>query len=451
MADSFYWYDLETTGTNPKWDRIVQFAGFRTDADLNPIGDEYSTYIKLPDDVLPNPDATLVTGITPELLAQEGIKESLALAKINQLFSVPGTCALGYNSLRFDDEFMRYGLYRNLMDPYTREWQNGNSRWDLIDLVRATGALRREGINWPQSADGLPVYKLEELTKANGIDHGKAHDAMSDVHATVGMAKLIKTQQPNLFAYYFALRNKKQVRKVLEPYGARLCVQVSAMYPRERFGVAPIMSISKHPTNGNSIIVVDLAADIQPLIDWSEDEIRAKLFQVLNEENISRLGLSMRDIKERARRLKQPGIAEKLRRVYLQGFPDKANDVDAGLYDGFLQEEDKARCNHLHNSIAEGEWQDMDFRDRRLQTLAERMKARSYPEWMTEQDQGQWHEFVQEKLVAQGDWLNLPKFYQRMAELEATDLTPAKQELLLSLKQHGQQLQHRYALSIDPS
>ena len=475
MADSFYWYDLETTGTNPKWDRIVQFAGFRTDADLNPIGDEYCTYVKLPDDVLPNPDATLVTGITPELLAQEGIKECEALAKINQLFSVPGTCALGYNSLRFDDEFMRYGLYRNLMDPYAREWQNGNSRWDLIDLVRATGALRQQGINWPQSEEGLPVYKLEELTKANGIDHGKAHDAMSDVHATVGMAKLIKTHQPKLFDHYFALRNKKQVRNVLEPYGARLCVHVSAMYPRQRYGVAPIMSLSRHPTNGNSIIVVDLAADIQPLIDWSEDEIRAKLFsrgtherpplkeirinrcpfiapiEVLNEENMSRLGLSMREIKERARRLKQPGIAEKMRRVYLQGFPDKANDVDAGLYDGFLQEEDKARCNHLHKTIAEGEWQDMDFRDQRLQTLAQRMKARSYPEWMTEQDQGQWHEFVQEKLESDGDWLNLPKFYQRMAELEATELTAEKLGLLESLKQHGQRLQQRYALTNDQS
>jgi exodeoxyribonuclease-1 len=173
--------------------------------------------------------------------------------------------------------------------------------------------------------------------------------------------------------------------------------------------------------------------------------------EVLDDENMSRLGLSLREIKERARRLKQPGIAAKIRRVYLQGFADKANDVDAGLYDGFLQEEDKARCNHLHNSIAEGEWQDMDFRDRRLQTLAQRMKARSYPEWMSEQDQGQWHEFVQEKLTEDGDWLNLPKYYQTIAELEATDLTPEKLGLLHSLKQYGLQLQQRYALAVDQS
>jgi len=157
MADSFYWYDLETSGTQPKWDRIVQFAGLRTDAQLNPVGDEYSTYVRLPDDVLPNPAAALVTGITPQLANQQGIREVDALERINALFSTPGTCVLGYNSLRFDDEFIRYGLYRNLYDPYTREWQNGNSRWDLIDLVRATGGLRRDGIEWPRDEDNLPV------------------------------------------------------------------------------------------------------------------------------------------------------------------------------------------------------------------------------------------------------------------------------------------------------
>ena len=181
MADSFYWYDLETSGTNPKWDRIVQFAGLRTDADLNPLNEGYCTYVQLADDVLPNPQASLVTSITPQLTHKEGISETQALLNINRLFCVPNTCVAGYNSLRFDDEFMRYGLYRNLLDPYAREWQQGNSRWDLIDLVRATGALRRDGIQWPRDDQGLPVYKLEALTQANGIAHGNAHDALSDV------------------------------------------------------------------------------------------------------------------------------------------------------------------------------------------------------------------------------------------------------------------------------
>ena len=174
MTDSLYWYDLETSGTEPRWDRIVQFAGFRTDLDLNHIGDEYCTYVRLSDDVLPDPRATLVTGITPALTHSEGISEFEALDKIRMLFSQPRTCVTGFNSLRFDDEFVRFGLYRMLMDPYGREWQNDNSRWDIIDLVRATGALRRDGIVWPTTEEGLPTYRLEDMTCANGLDHGHA-------------------------------------------------------------------------------------------------------------------------------------------------------------------------------------------------------------------------------------------------------------------------------------
>lgn len=166
MADTFYWYDLETTGTNPKWDRIVQFAGLRTDMALNPIGEQLTFYVLLPDDVLPNPDASLVTGITPGILANQGISEFEALQKILLEFNVPGTCALGYNSLRFDDEFIRYALYRHLQDPYAREYKNGSTRWDLVDLVRASGALRPEGIQWPTDDAGQAVYRLEEDRKS---------------------------------------------------------------------------------------------------------------------------------------------------------------------------------------------------------------------------------------------------------------------------------------------
>ena len=284
----------------------------------------------MPMGLLPSPDPSLVTGITPQLSHARGMSETAALMRINEIFSEPGTCVAGYNSLRFDDEFIRYSFFRNLLDPYTREWQLGNSRWDLIDLVRATGALRRDGINWPVDEEGLPVYKLEELTKANGISHGHAHDAMSDVRATVGLAQLIRKQQPKLFDYYFNLRQKKQVRAMLEPYGARIFVHVSGMYPRARFGVAPVTSVARHPTNGNSVVVVDLAEDIEPLLNWSSEEIADKLFtagstvrpplkeirlnrcpfvaplEVLTQENISRCQLDIKLVKERARRLRTP-------------------------------------------------------------------------------------------------------------------------------------------------
>lgn len=471
MANTFYWYDLETSGTDPKWDRIVQFAGLRTDADLNPVDDEFCTYVQLPDDVLPNPNASLVTGITPQQTHAQGISETQALLKINQTFATPGTCVAGYNSLRFDDEFMRYSLYRNLMDPYAREWQQGNSRWDLIDLVRATGALRRDGIEWPIDEEGLPVYKLEELTRANGIAHGNAHDAMSDVRATLGMAQLIKQQQPKLFDYYFKLRFKKAVREVLEPVGTKLCVHVSAMYPRARFGVGPIMSLARHPTNGNSVIVVDLAEDVEPLLNMSSEEIGQKLFtpgaeqrpplkeirinrcpfvapiEVLNEENMERLQLDMKSIKERARRLRQPGLADKIARAYTQRKPAPATDPDAALYDGFLQDEDRSRCHYLHEELKAGRWRQVDFKDKRLHTLAARMKARSYPNMLDADEEGDWRSFVVDKLSGEGDWLNLAGFESQLAEMAADQTIGAEQQNVLQhLAEHAADLRNRYHL-----
>ena len=475
MTSSFYWYDLETSGTDPKWDRMVQVAGLRTDEDLNVIGDELCTYVRLGEDVLPNPEACLVTGIMPETLQREGIPEVQAWEEITRRFTVPETCVVGYNSLRFDDEFVRYGLYRHLFDPYAREWQNGCSRWDILDLVRAAGGLRRDGIHWPQNEDGLPVYKLEELTKANGIGHSNAHDALADVHATIAMARLIKQQQPKLFDYYFALRNKRAVREVLEPYGSQLLVHVSGIYPRERFGVAPVVSLTRHPTNTNSVIVVDLAQDITSLLEQSEHEIRNQLFtsgqrdrpplkeikinrcpfiapiDVLDDENIQRLQLNMRDIKERARRLKQPGLMQKIRRVYTQPKQQPADDVDAALYQGFLQDEDRSRCLHFHASRRQGDWPEMDFSDPRLMPLVQRMKARSHPDLLDSKEQGQWEEFVARKLHGEGDWLNLQQFHARLDELSAT-LEAAGETLKLGhmqqLREYGRALNERYPESL---
>ncbi len=477
MADSFYWYDLETSGTEPKWDRIVQFAGQRTDMDLNPIGEPYCTYVELPDDVLPNPQASLVTGITPQQTQAQGISETQALKEIQRILGEPGTCTVGYNSLRFDDEFLRYCFYRNLLDPYAREWQQGNSRWDIIDLVRATGALRRDGIVWPEDEEGLPVYRLEVLTKANGLEHGSAHDALSDVRATIALARLIKEKQGKLFDYYFSIRNKKKIRAMLEPYGARVLVHVTGMYPRARYGVAPIASVARHPSNANSVVVADLAEDIEPLLTRSAEEIAEGLFtpgtenraplkeirlnrcpfvaplEVLTEENLDRLGLDLKLVKERARRLQQPGLQDKIARVYSQPPPGKNADPDAALYDGFLQDEDRSRCHYLHEELGGGRWRELDFKDERLARLARRMKARSYPALMDPEEVSGWRKFVSNKLLGDGDWLNLEAYEAHLNALVGEQMSnpdPAASErnlaVLSQLAAHAEDLRLRYQL-----
>ncbi|MDP6376832.1 MAG: exodeoxyribonuclease I [Pseudomonadales bacterium] len=462
MAQSFYWYDLETSGTQPRWDRIVQFAGFRTDLELNDIGEQYCTYVRLPDEVLPDPDAAVVTRITPQMTREEGISEWQALTRVNELFAIPGTCVAGYNSLRFDDEFIRFGLYRSLMDPYAREWQNGNSRWDLIDLVRATGALRRDGIKWPVDEEGLPVYRLEALSEANGLEHGQAHDALSDVRATVALARLIRDKQPRLFDFYFHNRFKKHPRSLLEPYGARLCVHVSGMYPRSRYGVAPVMSMCRHPTNSNAIVVVDLAKDVECLLRWSAEEICEALFstdaserpplkelrinrcpfvagiEVLTGENLERLDIDLRVVKQRHRAMRTPGLAEKIQQVYRMDAHPGAADVDAALYDGFLQDADRSRCQTLQDHLRAGAWLDLDYQDQRLVELAPRLKAQSFPELMSDAERAAQHERVAQKLNAEdAQWRTLEVFEARLAGLQTDAVTSA-------LAEYGRQLRTRY-------
>lgn len=468
MTQTFYWYDLETSGTDPRWDRIVQVAGLRTDAALNEAGDVLCSYVTLAPDVLPDPDATRVTGITPELTEADGISEWQALRRINELFATPGTCVAGYNSLRFDDEFVRHGLYRMLMDPYAREWQNGNSRWDIIDLTRAAGALRRDGLEWPRDDEGLPVYKLERLTEANGIEHGRVHDALSDVRATVAFARLIRTRQPKLFDYYLSCRDKRHVRGLLEPLGARLCVHVSGMYPRQQFGTAPVMSLCRHPSNGNVIVVADLSRDVELLVQGGEEEIRSALFkpgnpdrpplkevrlnrcpfvagiEVLTDENRARLGVDLKQVQERHRRLRRPGVAQKIMRVYARGPRDPATDPEGALYEGFLSDADRSRCLALQRALGEDRWQDLDFTDQRLLRLAPRLKARCFRHLLSEAERADWQEFVRDKLTAEeAPWRTLAAYRARIGELQAEQ---ADDPVLTRLADHALRIERDFAL-----
>lgn len=275
MTSSIFWYDYETTGINPRCDRPLQVAGIRTDEALNEIGEPLNLYCRPGDDILPHPAACLVTGIDPQRLLQLGLDEGEFMTRVHAELSAPGTCGAGYNSLRFDDEVTRYSLYRNFFDPYAREWQGGNSRWDLIDLVRTAYALRPEGIAWPEE-DGRVSLKLERLTQANGIDHGQAHDALSDVRATIGLARLLRERQPRLYDFLYQLRSKQRVMdqiRLLQPV-----LHVSGRFSAARHYLAPVLPLAWHPRNRNALIVCDLQADPAPLLELDADTLRSRLY-----------------------------------------------------------------------------------------------------------------------------------------------------------------------------
>ncbi|MBM6550213.1 exodeoxyribonuclease I [Marinomonas ostreistagni] len=470
---SFFWYDFETTGVDPAKDRPMQFAGIRTDLDFNPIGEPIMLYCKLADDVLPHPDACLLTGITPQDAIREGLNEAEFMATIEKELSEPGTCSLGYNTLRFDDEVVRHSFYRNFIDPYAREWQNGCSRWDVIDLVRMAFAMRPEGIEWPKKEDGSYSLKLEDLTKANGIAHEQAHDALSDVHGTIAMAKLIRDKQPKLYDYYFSMRDKGSLQDFIDPIRMKPFLHISGMFGQEKKFAAFVAPLAPHPTNKNGVIVYDLMSDAQPLLDLSVDEIRERVFSskealgeterlplkvihinkcpavapatfLKDEAVVKRLGLSGDICRDNLAKLRaEGGLAAKLSQVFMQEYDKIDKDPDLMLYSGgFFSRDDKARMEQIRATPREilGELE-LTFDDRRLPEMFTRYLARNYPDQLNSTQREEWEEHRRVKLLQKdgGGSLTMEEFFKRLNELAMDEsLADSKRIMLQDLADYAQ-------------
>lgn len=424
---SIFWYDYETTGINPRSDRPLQVAGIRTDLELNEVGAPVNLYCQPSDDILPHPAACAITGITPQVLAQKGLAEAEFMTRVHAELSAPGTCGAGYNTLRFDDEMTRYSLYRNFFDPYAREWQGGNSRWDLIDVMRTAYALRPEGIVWPEQ-DGRVTLKLERLTEANGIDHGQAHDALSDVRATIALARLVRDKQPRLFEWLFQLRSKQRVMdqvRLLQPM-----VHISGRFSAERHYLGVVLPLAWHPRNRNALIVCDLGLDPQALLELDADTLRERLYtrrdqlaegelavplkllhinrcpvvaplKVLRAEDRERLQLDMGVYQARALRLTdaQEVWRDKLASIYAEEEFAANGDPEQQLYDGFIGDRDRRLCEQVRMAepvqLGRQQW---PFDDHRLPELLFRYRARNFPETLSSAEQERWRLFCQQRL-----------------------------------------------------
>ena len=462
IQPTFYFHDYETFGINPALDRPAQFAGIRTDSDFNIIEKPLVIYSQIAQDYLPNPEAVLITGITPQKANQNGLCEAEFSKLIHQEFSRPNTCILGYNNIRFDDEVTRNILYRNFYDPYSYSWRNGNSRWDLLDVVRACYALRPEGINWPTNDAGLPSFRLEDLTKANNIAHEHAHDAMSDVYATIAMAKLIKQAQPKLFNYFYTLRNKNRVAELIDVVNMTPIVHVSGMLGSHRGNMSLVCPIAWHPTQNNAVIVCDLAGDIDSIIDLPVETIQEKLYtktadleldeqriplklihinkcpiiaplSTLLADNAKRFNLDKQQCLINQQKLlqNQNKLQDKMRELFSINNDYPVNsDVDAQIYSGFLNGQDLLRCETIRTTpVHLLETLSITFDDPRLTTLFFRYKARNYPQALTEQEQRIWQDHCRDKL----NTIEIQNYLQSLEQL--AEIYIQKPEKLTLLKQ----------------
>jgi exodeoxyribonuclease-1 len=460
MSQTFFFYDLETSGLSARDDRIMQFAGQRTDMDLKPVGEKVNILVKLNDDTLPSPDALMVTGITPQQTVSDGYSEAEFAKILDEEIFTPETIAVGFNNVHFDDEFIRYLFWRNFYDPYGWTWRDKRSRWDLLDVVRMTRALRPEGIEWPV-VDGKPMNRLELITKVNGIDHYKAHDALSDVEALIAVTRLIKEKQPKLYEFLLGMRDKKAVQKLVNLENKQPFVYVSGRYSSANNHATVAFPLTAG-RNGN-VVVYDLRQDPTPFLNLSAKELRDKFFATYEQRKVegfvslpvkelaynkvpavaplgvleqadgwAKIGLDNATItKHRDLLLSVPAFAENIRSIY-EGARDfkPSADPEGQLYDGFVGDRDNLRMEKVRTASVD-ELADFHptFDDERLPELLLHYKARNFPRSLAEDEMAAWEKWRGERIKAQ-----LPGFLRSLQRHAAITTDDNKQFVLQELQ-----------------
>jgi exodeoxyribonuclease-1 len=469
MEKTFFWYDLETSGIDSRDARIMQFAGQRTDMQMQPIGEPVNILIRMTDDTLPDPDAILITGITPQATLADGVTEAEFLRIFSETVATPDTIFVGYNSIHFDDEFMRFMLYRNFYDPYEWQWRDGRSRWDLLDVIRMTRALRPEGINWPLDSSGKPTNRLELLTKENGLDHEHAHDALNDVMASIALARLIREKQPKLFDYLLELRSKAKVAQVVT--GGEPFVYTSGSYPSE-FEKTSVAVTVLGDTRSREVLVYDLRHDPSIYKDMAvaqlaeawrykkEDPtdrlpVRTIAFNkcpavapvgVLDASAQERLKIDLKDIEHNLAVLRRmTDFPDKLRaaqELLAKSRDTRAtDDADAQLYDGFLDEHDKDALPQVRALALNGQTTFDGFHDQRLRDLLPRYIARNFPGSLSSEQREQWETFRSKRLLEGGELSRVARFVQRLQVLAAQKgLTKQQRYLIEELQLYAESI-----------
>jgi len=473
-SGTFLWHDYETFGRDPARDRPVQFAAIRTDSDLNEL-DEIMIYCRQTADYLPDPESCLVHGVLPQTANSKGLSEHEFATEVNKQMSKPDTCVVGYNNIRFDDEFTRQLFFRNLYDPYSREWKNGNTRWDLIDVVRLARALRPEGINWPCDDDGNPINKLEQLTRANDIPHGDAHDALADVRATIAIARLIKKRQPRLFSYALQMRTKKRAGQALDVGNHTPVLHVSGMYTGHDFNLSIVLPLCKHPTNANGVLAYDLRKNPADLIDLGTELIAERLFtsssnlpdnterigiktihlnrcpalaplSTLTDDNKSRLNLDLAEAMHNRDRLlvNLDAITAKLTSVFSHHSLRSSDDPELTLYSGTFASEYDRRLMEIAQQELTMDSRQADtivFEDTRLNELYLRVRARNRPETLDESEIQRWIALCSDRVhQGQEGFRSISEYDASLEKMQAQSMDRQTTTLVRALSDYGKKV-----------
>lgn len=508
---TFLFHDYETYGKDAIKDRPSQYAAIRTDENLNIIGEDTEYYCFPQIDTIPSPIACLITGITPNNIIERSrdpvlrntvFNEYDFFKKINAQFSEPNTCVLGFNTLEFDDEVTRHGLYRNMFSPYEREWKNGCSRWDMINVVRAFAYLFPDDIKVPV-LNGKPVFKLEYLGAENNLDITRAHDAVSDVYTTIALAKLIKEKQPKFWDYTFSNKGKKQVMQIVEKHNNEMLFACSSYFGYETKYIQPVFFVKQDANDNNNFIMLkmDDLDNIKRLLSMDAENVQEALYAQLSEGE-KRIPIHMTKINQcpilfSAEGLEANGVITKEEFIkntpkyneYLdnfkfvqenqseifnlitkafasrKGFKDTV-DPDIGLYSEFIPTSDNPKMETFHHHIKDGQMLQYLFKrdfftDNRLNQLSKRIIMRNFmkemkkeitPEneanvkkvishWFTH-CYNRWHHgySIKNDENERSVTYNLKEFYEEVEEAKAKADTPEKQKILADVVDYVEKL-----------
>ncbi len=450
----------------------MQFGGQRTDLNLKPIGQPDNILIKLTDDVLPQPDAILVHGITPQKTEAEGITEAEFAHFLIAKVATPATIIVGFNNIRFDDEFIRFLLWRNFTDASEGQGKHGRSRCDLLDVVRMTRALRPEGIKWPFATDGKATVRLELLASINKLTHDNAHDALSDVYASIAVARMIQNKQPKLFDYLLNLRDKNKVAALVGK--CQPLIYTSGRYQSEFEKTTVAVAVAPHP-EGRGMLMYDLRIDPSEFIKLAPAGLAARWsargedvpyfpvkllsynrspavapMSVLDDASARRLQLDENVINQNLKKLKAAknfgqNLVAALEIIHPKRQPELVIDelrVDQQLYDGFVNSTDRTKMAVVRAAEpAELCQLGLDFTDDRLKVLLPLYKARNFPKSLTSDEQEWWEKFKTRRLLGGGEASETAKYFKRIEELNKQPRLNKNQKYLLEeLELYGQSI-----------
>lgn len=464
-------YDYESFNISPRAGALSQFAAIKTDEDLNEIS-VYNVFCAPPTDMVPEVDACLVTGITPQHAQAEGFSEYDFAGIIQKaMTSSPNTCIIGYNNINFDDEYTRQLFYRNLKDPYGWHFRNGNTRFDLSNMTRLVYALRPDIMNWPEvdvlDEGGAVIgrrisFKLEHLSAANGIVHENAHDALSDVRALIGLWRIIKAKAPDLFDTLFNLRFKYNAENIINGDLAGLFGYVNYKFKDTNY-VSLMKKLGDSYKDKSKVWAWDLRIDPTPFIGMSNselDEVIKLPFSQLKEQGIQgngmnaiktnavpfvfekswlsgdvaeRSGLSSPEMKAQVKKslaiLKEnPDFIQRLCSVYEnREFGAEPTDTDMTLYSGgFIQKEELdlgIKFGKLDGWVSRYKMVKSLPADSRAYKILFRVVGRNDASVFDEHDTKVWNEYVSDRFQGktENSLLSLADLEARLAEIEFND------------------------------